>query len=96
LANATLGTANKIVYYGRDRGRTSNPYHILVMGDSVVWGQGLETEEKFSAIVKKRLSLLIGSVEVMDESHSGATIRPRDKAFLTEPGEVPTFTPTLW
>src|SRR5258708_3450868 len=72
-------------------------YEMLVMGDSVVWGQGLEEDKKFYTLVKNELARRFGrEVNLVNKSHSGATIRPIDKTTLVEPGEVPLATPTLW
>ena len=54
------------------------PYEMLVMGDSIVWGQGLEPEQKFTTLVRKDIEGLLGRpVNVVDQSHSGATIKPK-------------------
>lgn len=72
-------------------------YEMLVMGDSVVWGQGLEPEQKFTTLVKNEIGKSLNrEVNVVNKSHSGATIRPKDKTTLVEHGEVPLNTPTLW
>src|SRR6267378_4379136 len=72
-------------------------YEMLVMGDSVVWGQGLEEDQKFYTLVKNEIGKRLGrEVNLVNKSHSGATIRPVDKTTLVEPGEVPLTTPTLW
>ena len=72
-------------------------YEMLVMGDSVVWGQGLPEDLKFYTLVRNELARRMGrDVNLVNRSHSGATIRPIDKTTLVENGEVPLATPTLW
>lgn len=75
------------------------PFKMLVLGDSVVWGQGLVEEAKFYTIVKKRIEqdLLRGrTVHMLNLSHSGAAILPKAKACPSVPGEVPLGTPTIY
>ncbi len=72
-------------------------YEMLVMGDSVVWGQGLLEDQKFYTLVRKELARRLGhDVNIVNKSHSGATIMSYNKTNLVEPGEVPLTTPTLW
>ena len=72
-------------------------YEMLVMGDSIVWGQGLEENQKFYTLVENEIARRIGrDVNLVNRSHSGATIQSVDKTTLVEPGEVPLTTPTLW
>jgi lysophospholipase L1-like esterase len=80
----------------KEGGQSDAAYYMLILGDSVMWGQGLENKVKFTNIVESELFAIVGTVKVLDKSHSGATILPKDKAFLVESGEVPTLTPTLW
>ena len=77
----------------------ATPFKMLVLGDSVVWGQGLVEEAKFYTIVKQRIErdLLPGrTVHMINLSHSGATILPKAKACPSVPGEVPIGTPTIY
>src|SRR5512143_1544595 len=65
---------------------------MVALGDSVVWGQGLEPGEKFSSLVQAALD--IDSCTLL--AHSGATIGVG--VDTTEPpldGEVPTWYPTI-
>ncbi len=72
-------------------------YEMLVMGDSIVWGQGLTEDQKFYTIVRNEITKRTGRIiKLVNRSHSGATIMPVDKTDLVEPGEVPLATPTLW
>ena len=76
------------------------PFEMLVMGDSVVWGQGLNEANKFYTKVKVALEReLPGNRKVRQvvEAHSGAVIAPKKpKSCPTAPGEVPIATPTLF
>ena len=75
-------------------------YRILILGDSVAWGQGLAPRDKFSAILGKFIHELTGrAIEIIDLSHSGAKIglkptKPGDaKRFLY--GELPDPNPNV-
>src|SRR4051812_2641493 len=76
------------------------PFEMLVLGDSVVWGQGLSEEKKFYTRVKNAIEReLPGNRKVRQlvEAHSGAAIAPKKpKSCPTAPGEVPIVTPTLF
>ena len=77
----------------------SRPFYMLVLGDSVVWGQGVQDENKFSSLVKKRIATeLLPDREVhqLNLSHSGAHILPKNKNCPSFPGEVPSDTPTIY
>lgn len=78
--------------YGQNK-----PFEMLVMGDSVVWGQGLKEENKFSTIVSREIEKKSGrTVHILNKSHSGAAFLAVDKSDLVHPGEIPSITPTLW
>lgn len=80
---------------------------IVAIGDSIVWGQGLEPEDKFTRIVARELPAELS--EALDLSHSGAVIggnpqssqhkeKPRGAAAVsTSPfrGEIPNKLPTI-
>jgi lysophospholipase L1-like esterase len=76
-----------------------DPFHMLVLGDSVMWGQGLRDEEKFSSRLKCWLEEKINrEVGVHVEAHSGAVISAvsNDPAeFVTSDGEVNRSNPTI-
>jgi lysophospholipase L1-like esterase len=78
---------------------TVDPLHMLVLGDSVMWGQGLRNEEKFSSRVKCWLEeRLDREVRVHVEAHSGAVISGAPAArleFVTSDGEVNNSSPTI-
>src|SRR5690242_18756800 len=64
---------------------------LLVLGDSVVWGQGLAEERKTAAILARYLG-----AEMKMLAHSGAKIGVRDSYSVAMPsGEVPCFFPTI-
>jgi lysophospholipase L1-like esterase len=64
---------------------------LLVMGDSVVWGQGLAWEHKTATLLARHLG---AEIEMM--AHSGAKIGIRDSYTVTMPSrEVPCFFPTI-
>ncbi|HEY5027640.1 MAG TPA: hypothetical protein VIK39_04475, partial [Candidatus Angelobacter sp.] len=64
---------------------------LLIMGDSVVWGQGLAYEHKTASILARHLG-----AEINMMAHSGAKIGIRDSYTVTMPsGEVPCFFPTI-
>ncbi|MGZ4829772.1 MAG: hypothetical protein ACXVJL_14645 [Candidatus Angelobacter sp.] len=64
---------------------------LLVMGDSVVWGQGLAYENKTASILARHLG-----AEINMMAHSGAKIGIRDSYTVTMPSaEVPCFFPTI-
>ena len=72
---------------------------MLVLGDSIMWGQGLRDEEKFSSRVKCWLQDKTNrEVKVHVEAHSGAVISAATAAllsFTTANGEVNLPTPTV-
>jgi len=75
----------------------SNPA-MLVMGDSVTWGQGLTDENKFYRLVFDQLSAKYpGLQEPVMLAHSGAIIGRGDTAtWPVLPGEIPVSGPTIF
>lgn len=72
-------------------------FKLLVLGDSVVWGQGLNEDAKFYTIVQQGLEQQLSRrVDKLNLSHSGAAILPKAKPCPSLPGEVPIGTPTLY
>jgi lysophospholipase L1-like esterase len=64
---------------------------LLVIGDSVVWGQGLAYEHKTATILARHVG-----AEIQMMAHSGAKIGIRDSYTVTMPSaEVPCFFPTI-
>ncbi len=77
------------------------PFNVVVLGDSVAWGQGLAEGHKFSNLVARALEAELGTpVRVVVTAHSGANVRPPvgwslgDEERLT-PGEMPNTYPTI-
>ena len=73
-------------------------YRILVLGDSIMWGQGLRDDLKFSAQIERRIIELQGEIGVYRDilAHSGAVIGVGDtNASPALPGEVPAAYPTI-
>src|SRR5882672_7783318 len=72
---------------------------MLVLGDSIMWGQGLREEEKFSSRVKCWLEERTNrEVKVHVEAHSGAVITTESEPrlrFTAASGEVNLPTPSV-
>ncbi|HEX9366295.1 MAG TPA: SGNH/GDSL hydrolase family protein [Vicinamibacterales bacterium] len=71
-------------------------YYILVLGDSVTWGQGLLEPQKMHALVRDGVAAHKGPTRCLQMAHSGAVIGV-DAGFAaaTCDGEVPTSFPTI-
>lgn len=73
--------------------------HMLVVGDSIMWGQGLREDEKFSTRVKCWLQDKTNrEVRVHVEAHSGAVVSgvsPAEPLFVTSDKEVNMNSPTI-
>lgn len=91
----------RVLAYGDTR-----PFHVVAIGDSVMWGQGLSEEQKFRNIVCAWLrenNLLRREVRQFNYSHSGAIIAhgpmagERENATEAEGwgGEIPRHDPTV-
>ncbi|MGM0880101.1 MAG: IPT/TIG domain-containing protein [Bacillota bacterium] len=73
-------------------------FHLLVLGDSILWGQGLLESEKFHSLVGTAVQAKQGGIGFYKTvlAHSGATIGAEDTAVHPRlPGEVPTSYPTI-
>ena len=85
------------------RNSTSNqpavrPFNMLVLGDSVLWGEGLKPEHKSWYHVKLWIEKTTGRPVIEKiEAHSGAVIEGgfEDEAFKTTDGEVNLAVPTI-
>jgi IPT/TIG domain len=69
---------------------------ILVLGDSVAWGQGLQQHEKYATIVERALAAVGGGIKSYTTilAHSGATIGVGDTTVLPAlPGRGPHLLP---
>lgn len=76
------------------------PLNLLVLGDSILWGQGLKEEHKAWYAVKAWLQQTTGrDVKVKVEAHSGAVIGsaadPRDSSTVWLDGEINRAVPTV-
>ncbi|HYT76004.1 MAG TPA: hypothetical protein VEL79_14715, partial [Vicinamibacterales bacterium] len=49
-------------------------YSMLVLGDSVTWGQGLLDGQKMHDIVRDKIAQTHGPVRALQLAHSGAVI----------------------
>src|SRR5882762_9891680 len=76
-----------------------DPLHMLVIGDSIMWGQGLRDEEKFSTRVQCWLEEKTNRpVKVQVEAHSGAVISGTTSGqapFTSNDHEVNLSAPTI-
>ena len=75
-----------------------DPIHMLVLGDSIMWGQGLKTPDKAWWRLKNWLQQKTGrDVRERVEAHSGAAIEatPGSEMFTSNDGEVNLLTPTI-
>ena len=61
-------------------------YNILVLGDSITWGQGLQLAEKFHELVRVGIAQRKPGVTVQSfvSAHSGAPTRP-DPRYVSDP-----------
>lgn len=77
----------------------ADPLHMLVLGDSIMWGQGLEDPNKFWWRVKSWLQEKTGrNVKEKILAHSGAAIElpiSTDREFNSDDGEVNLLWPTI-
>ena len=111
-ALALTGVAARSVYPSDDGdpaclcGNPENSFQMLVMGDSVMWGQGLQGQNKFWYLTKRWLETEVyqdrRKVCAHIEAHSGATIieQKRDRKSYIDPlrkfdGEINIGTPTI-
>jgi hypothetical protein len=77
-------------------------FNLLVLGDSIQWGQGLREAEKFHSLVEAELRARNPGLDVRKTvlAHSGAVIG-KDNSTVADPltvgpvGEVPTSYPTI-
>ena len=76
-------------------------FHVLFLGDSIVWGQGLREEDKFSTRVIQWLNEYHPDLRAFKtvKAHSGAIIGAADGVqedpIAGWPGEVPNAQPTI-
>lgn len=109
LGISLLISANARAFSSRAAG-AERPFRFLVIGDSLIWGQGLEEKDKTYTTVADwlRSQAFPGrEVDVKVKAHSGATIRfdpkeaeayrraGRDESFHYQ-GEVNVAFPSMW
>jgi hypothetical protein len=69
---------------------------LVVLGDSVLWGQGLQDEHKSATLVANQLAASFPGIQPVSLAHSGAVIgRSATCATTTFPGEVPESCPSI-
>jgi hypothetical protein len=81
----------------------NRPFNVVVLGDSVLWGQGLKTEHKMFSLVNDWMKPTLGSKKsaITVLAHSGASIDPVDDPSGRNdeddplPGEMPNAFPTI-
>ena len=95
IANVSLvladGTPSNAVPLGLQGG------DVVVLGDSIAWGQGLLEPQKWSSVVFQKWQTMLGAAAEMTMlAHSGAVIGVGDATpFGPLDGEVPTSYPTI-
>ena len=80
------------------RRAADRPLNMVVLGDSIMWGQGLEEEEKFSTLVAQWLESATGrTVRRHVFAHSGAILGGNvdDEQDTPRFGEVPATLPSI-
>lgn len=73
-------------------------FHLIVLGDSVAWGQGLQEADKYWSKVKDFITPIVQTEVVAHiHAHSGARIAPDTALDARNPmwGEVPVFFPSI-
>jgi hypothetical protein len=83
---------------GDTKPSAEDPIQMLVLGDSIMWGQGLKTEHKFSWRVKCWLQEKTGrEVQTRIEAHSGAHLEGifTNLPFESDDGEINLPFPTI-
>lgn len=96
LATASLARAARpAAHCGIRRDR---PFNVLAIGDSIVWGQGLDDASKFTVRVRDWLQQQLQlPVTLTSFAHSGAIIEQHGSgdALPPYPGEVPNSWPSI-
>ncbi|MBK6750062.1 MAG: SGNH/GDSL hydrolase family protein [Pyrinomonadaceae bacterium] len=110
-----LTAASLVAIVGRNSlaafGPVEGPFEMLVIGDSLIWGQGLEEKDKFYALtadwIRNGAFGQPRQVNLTVKAHSGATIRfdsneaakyraaGRDENYFYK-GEVNVSMPSIW
>jgi hypothetical protein len=84
---------------GVDWAPSTRTFNVLVLGDSIMWGQGLREEDKFTSLVVNWIKAQLPGtlVNVTRYAHSGAVIAPDEgeDAKAAKHGEVPSAYPSI-
>lgn len=111
----SLAAASMFVVFGKPLSALGSdadrPFELLVIGDSLIWGQGLNEEDKFYTLtadwLRREAFGATREVDLMVKAHSGATIHfdpkeeikyraaGRDETYFYK-GEVNVSTPSIW
>ncbi len=82
---------------------TLKTFRLVVVGDSIQWGQGLQDAEKMHSILENTLANRAGHIGVYKDvkAHSGAVIglglspTHDNEGWIELPGEIPSARPTI-
>jgi lysophospholipase L1-like esterase len=68
--------------------QATRPFNLLILGDSIAWGQGLLPEHRWRTLLLEKLRARLGRDvrELAPQVHSGATIGIGDRNQIDEPG----------
>jgi len=66
----------------------ARPFNVLILGDSIAWGQGLRPEHRWRELLVTHLRAALGRevVEIAPQVHSGAIIGLGDRTEIDQPG----------
>jgi lysophospholipase L1-like esterase len=66
----------------------TRPFNLLILGDSIAWGQGLRPEHRWRELLVARLEATLNRPvrEIAPQVHSGATIGLGDRGEIDQPG----------
>ena len=111
LTTASIASAGALLVPAWATGIQNRPFEFLVVGDSLIWGQGLEEKDKFYTLaadwLRKDAFGRARDVNLKVKAHSGATIRfgakeaekyragGKDENHFYK-GEVNVSTPSMW
>ncbi len=98
IALAVSGAVGQGVRSSSQPGPAERPVNMLVLGDSVLWGEGLKTEHKAWYHVKLWIEKAMGRPVVEKiEAHSGAVVEARaaDEMLTATDGEVDVALPSV-
>jgi len=77
--------------------QNNEEFNMVVIGDSIAWGAGLNRDEKYSYLVAKWLSEQLSSpVNVRVLAHTGATLEKKTADIEHQYPDIPSSNPTLF